>query len=142
MFCGYAQIKTHRNWWITADPFCDIGEYYRSIFNFEYRAYVKIQKPKWGYHISVLRKEEPNLNKDKFEEKNGLTISFEYDNVYNIGDNHIWFDVFSKDIDDLRRFFGLPIKPEYPLHLTIGYIENIYNINWLHNQREVSERQS
>ena len=137
MFQGYAQIKTHRNWWITADPFCDIGEYYRYVFNFQYRAYIKIQKPKWGYHISVLRKEEPKLNKDKWEEQNGLTISFQYEPVYRIGDNHVWLDIDSSDIYELRCFFGLYEEPEYSLHLTIGYIENIYNINWLNAIRNV-----
>jgi len=136
MFCGYAKTKTHRDWWITADPICDLGEFYRYCFNLENRSRIEIQKPKWGYHVIVTRKEESLINKERWEEKNDLDIIFEYNNIYKIGENHVWLDVYAPKLEEIRQFFGLPKRPEFPFHLTIGYIEHIYNLNWLNEQRE------
>ena len=135
MFCGEAQIKIYDSWWMIATPICDLGEYYRQRFNLKNKARIKIQKPKIGQHITIIRREKPLQNKDKWQERDNLSIFFEYDTAFNVGDNHVWLNVFSKEMNDLRLFFGLPEKPEYPLHLTIGYIEEIYNINWLNEQR-------
>ena len=137
MFSGCGEIKTYDSWWLIATPLCDIGEYYRNMFNLENRARIKIQKPKIGQHITIVRREEPLINKEKWEEKDKLSISFEYDISFNVGDNHVWLNVFSKEMNDLRLFFGLPENPEYPLHLTIGYIEEIYSLKWLNEQRNV-----
>ena len=60
---GYAKIVYYDNWWLTFAPIDDVGDYYRYMFNHANRARLKIQKPKWGSHISILRMEEPTQNK-------------------------------------------------------------------------------
>ena len=136
---GYGRLKVHRNWWITVDPTCDIGEYYRYLYNLTNRARIKVQKPKWGSHITLVRSEEPVQNKDKWHSQDGNIFEFYYQPKIITGDNHIWINVTCKKGTELRQLFGLPERPEFPLHLTLGYIEFIYDQRWLINERKKSQ---
>lgn len=135
MFTGYGKIKVHNNWWITLDPSCDIGTYYRKMYNFENRARIITQKPKWDCHITILRAEKPLQNKDKWQQQDGKEFEFFYENKVITGDCHIWLDIFCPQAENLREYFGLKKEPEYPFHLTLGYIEWIINEKWFNENR-------
>jgi len=130
MFTGYGKIKVHRNWWVTLDPVDDIGEYYRKTYNWENRARIITQKPKWGSHISVLRAEEPKKNKETWELQDGKDFEFYYENIVITGGSHICLNVLCPQAEELRIYFGLNKEPLFPFHLTLGYIEWIINEKW------------
>jgi len=135
---GYGHIKVHRNWWITLDPTDDIGEYYRHLYNYANRARIKVQKPKWGSHITLLRAEEPLKNKDQWTLIDNNILQFNYNPKIITGENHIWLNVTCKEGTKLRESFGLTEKPQYPLHLTLGYVEFVYNKKWFEKIKVVS----
>ena len=132
---GYGHLTVHRNWWITIDTICDIGQYYQYLYNLTNKARIRVQKPKWGYHITLIRSEEPLKNKDQWTKQNGKIFQFEYNPIIITGEKHIWLNITCKEGTKLRELFGLTKKPQYPLHLTIGYIEHIYNEKWFENQK-------
>ncbi len=72
----------------------------------------------YGAHISVV-KGERIPNPDRWKYKNGKTITFEYWPLPR-GDNdkHIWIDVYSESLRDIRATLGLPDRKKF--HITIG----------------------
>ena len=76
--------------------------------------------PPWGCHISLLRQERPRRNISQWGFLNGKTFTFEFDPEPWYNHRHVWFDIFSQDLLDIREFFGLPRYPRCPLHLSVG----------------------
>jgi hypothetical protein len=136
MFTGYGKVVVHNNWYITLNPVDDLGTYYRKMYNWENRARIITQKPKWDSHITILRAEEPLQKKYKWQEQYGKEFEFYYDNKIITGDRHIVIDVFCPQAEELRVYFGLKREPLFPFHLTIGYIEWIINEKWFEETKE------
>jgi hypothetical protein len=69
-------------------------------------------------HISVVKGEKPkNLNWWKW--RNGETIEFRYEpSPYGNNNKHIWIDVYSDELTEIRDKLGLPYRKRF--HITIG----------------------
>jgi hypothetical protein len=82
----------------------------------------KVQKPKHGSHISVIRGEiiEDSLFYQHWKKYHSNKIEFEYSNDITNNGEHFWLPVYSKELEKIRTELGLPKTPEYNFHLTIG----------------------
>jgi hypothetical protein len=133
-------------WWAILSVPGDITKYYRSLIeknayidvrsndwlesidlNFKVekewivKAKTKVTGSAWGSHVSVVKNEIPP-NIKYWKAYQNKKIYFEYDPQYlNSNKKHWWIKVFSKELDDIREELGLPIEPNSPLHITIGF---------------------
>lgn len=106
--------------WVVIDTDDEICRYYAAIVEKTFG--VKLHwKSMWGSHVSVIRGEEILANKDKwgYDEGREILINYSYD-IYTNG-QHWWLNVKSKEISDIRTFYGLP-ENDRNIHLTIGRI--------------------
>lgn len=108
-------------WWCVLDCDEEIGRYYRSLFNWENRAKIKIMAPAWGSHISIIANEPPS-NTDLWLADSGKQFKFSYDPALKSNGEYYWLDVFCEQMLELRERLGLKKEPFYPLHLTVGRI--------------------
>lgn len=74
-----------------------------------------------GAHVSFI-KSEPAPNKELWGTDLG-PVEFWYSNVMRANDRHIWIDVWSPRLNDIRVELGLPAKPLPSFHMTIGRLE-------------------
>ena len=83
------------------------------------RTSVKLQKPAWGSHVSVVRGEVPP-NADKWKEWDGEIVKIIYDPDVRTNGNHWWLRASCPRLGDLRENLGLSRDGWYNLHITIG----------------------
>jgi hypothetical protein len=81
--------------------------------------FVKIQKPAWESHVTVIRNIEPP-NKNKWELYAGEEVEFTYDIELKTAYEYFYLDVFCSRLLDIREELGFTREPECPLHLTVG----------------------
>lgn len=111
----------NEKWWLIGDCDPDLGRYYRHLLSIaNYKAFA-LTKPSWKEHITVIRDEEPpdqfKVNWEKYE---GEEIEFTYyPEIYN-NELYYWMDVECDRLTEIRLELGLPEKPEFPYHVTIG----------------------
>lgn len=82
-----------------------------------------------GTHITVIRNEEPP-NKDLWGFNDGYEIEFWYSHSTRWTDYHLWVDVYSEQLSEVRAKLGYPPKLqkvlsdgrvlEHSFHLTVG----------------------
>lgn len=119
-------LKKKPDWWCILHTDNEITRYYRY---WVYKRYgIKLCKPSWGSHISVIRGEKPWPDQHHLWNKyNGLEFEFEYShNVRQSGDttgfdrpDSYWFvDIKCDDLINIRK--ELNLKYDYGLHMTIG----------------------
>jgi len=116
---GTLKYYPYGDWWVIL--YCDNGiiEYYR--YYLEKRG-IKLQKPKHGAHISIVRGEgepEPE-HKENWLWNDGGLVLFQYSNEVVFGETHVWLPVRSQSLDELRQYLGLAPKPQFRFHLTLG----------------------
>ena len=98
----------------------ELTRYYVEQFNFAHRANdIQIMKPAWGGHISIMRGEAVK-DKRLFMSFRNKTVKFQYNPEVKGNGNHFWLDVECPDAENMREQLGLPRKPHFPFHLTIG----------------------
>lgn len=105
---------------------CDdeISKYYRHLYSREYPYLnsdrsVKLTRPVWGTHISVIRGEFiPNIKLWGLE-ANKL-IDFDYDGGVIDNGEYYWLKVSCPYLSLLRQEYGLRPEPRFGFHLTIG----------------------
>jgi hypothetical protein len=108
-------------WWLILVCCPDLGRYYRESFNYWYRARdIKLMKPAWDCHISVVRGEEP-INKELWGSWDGCEVEFRYNPELQGNGEYYWLDVECAKLLDIREKLGLG-APHFGLHLTIGRI--------------------
>lgn len=102
---------------------CDdeISKYYRTLFQREFPWRGKLTRPVWGTHVSIIRGESiPNHHLWKLNENK--IIQFEYDGGVEDNGEYYWLKVKCKELEDLRKAYGLDPYPRFGFHLTIGRI--------------------
>ena len=110
--------KMFKPWWMIIKVDGDIVEYYS--WWLEKRFGIKLQRPAWGAHISVIRNEESPVW-DKFKEKlNNKEIIFEYIPEPRSNGKHWWLKVTSDEILKIREDMGYLEDMKFAPHLTIG----------------------
>lgn len=117
MFTGKAYIQYHTAWIIAK---CDdsLVEYYR--WWYDRRYHIKLMRPKYGAHISLVRGEEEGITNGGWTRNmEGPEITFNYSNDLLTVENYVWMPVWGDDLLRIRREVGLsdPIKP---FHMTVG----------------------
>jgi hypothetical protein len=119
------QIRLHNEYWAVAHTCEELGRYYRAGFNWYNRFNgIRVGDMRWGPHISFIRGEEPT----DFFEWNALhekEIEVEIEPIYRTNGKHLWFNILSEQIFDLREKVGLKRyrythPPFNGLHLTLG----------------------
>lgn len=120
-FQSVAILKPIENWWLMAT--CD----------FEVARYYCWLAKKWGIeidvgarhgpHISVVKGEKP-FNKDLWFKLKGRKCHFEYSNQPKTNGYHVWLDVKSRELSNVRTSLGLSEKPFHSFHLTIGRLRH------------------
>jgi hypothetical protein len=108
-------------WWVIVECPKDILDYYHHWIKKEEN--IKLNKPLFGAHISVVRGEEPPLEKQnlwrKYHEKE-ITFSYQHE-VENLNE-YYWLSVECPELNELREELGLSPEVEFGFHLTIGRV--------------------
>lgn len=114
-------------WWIIATSCNDLVAYYRNMI--EKRFHVRLLKPSFDSHISVVAGEEPLQNADTWSDFHGRKVSFSYTHEVFTNGAFWWVRVKSKDLENVRKHFGLIDAGSFseigellttPFHLTVG----------------------
>lgn len=105
-----------------------IVDYYRSLIP----RYWNSQPQRYRAHVSVVRNVTPS-NMDMWGKREGVVVPFLYsDRIYN-GEIYLWLNVFSVELEEIRRELGLPISslyfdpPDgflYTFHMTLANVKN------------------
>jgi hypothetical protein len=80
----------------------------------------KLNKPKHGSHISIVRGEGEPANKKLWMLHDGGQFHFEYCHEITFGPTHVWLQVRSEELTKLRIDLGLSESPQFGFHLTLG----------------------
>lgn len=119
MFEAKAKLEYHNSWLIAK---CDqeLLEYYR--WWFWRKTHIWLMRPRWGAHISVVRGSEENEPIDGLfnHQRDNLSITFQYNNLLERHNRHIWMPAWGSDLGDVREECGLPREPIMPFHMTVG----------------------
>ena len=110
------------DWWAILSCCEELVEYYKSFAERDLNR--KLIRPKHGSHISVVRGEGEPENKERWFWNNEGLMEFEYSNEIIYGDKHVWLEVRSESLVELRKRLGLNEFPQYGFHLTLGRLEN------------------
>lgn len=109
-------------WWAVLDCDPNLGSYYRHQFWLAHHKTVRLVRPSWAEHVTVVRNEEPPL-KGAWERYAGRSFEFCYDLVPRTNGFHWWLAVYCPELWNLRVELGLPSDPEFPFHLTFGHYD-------------------
>lgn len=102
-----------RNWVVL---YCsrDLVRFYASLIP---KAKGKVQSPKHGAHITVVRDDEP---KDGARFREGERIEFFIDPRILWSEKYVWMKVEGKELVEIRRKLRLSDNPTPGFHLTVG----------------------
>ena len=118
MIEGKAKIEYHTSWIIAK---CDdeLVEYYR--WWFWKTKHIKLMRPKFGAHISIVRGFEEGIKQGNWEiNLDGEQITFYYTpDIVEIV-NYVWLPVYGDDLGMIREKVGLDREPIKPFHMTVG----------------------
>jgi len=98
-----------------------LGRYYRHMARFRFGdgLYLRLMKPAWGTHITVVRREVPAMPFDQITQWQGTEVEFQYHDL-RTNSKHVWVDVDCPSLLSFREKLGLQRDPEFPLHATVG----------------------
>lgn len=104
-------------YWAIVQMNCDIDSYYRWFLERRYN--IKLIKPAWGAHISVIRG-EPCEQWEYFKSKyNNKIIDFEYNLEFKTNGQHWWLNIVCDELKAIRQEMGYNSNG-IGLHLTLG----------------------
>lgn len=106
------------DWWVIAECCEELASYYR--MQAENHLGFKLNKPKHGAHISIVRGEGEPRNKEMWMLHSGEGMTFEYCHEMTFGPTHVWLPVRSWQLTKLRTDLGLEESPQFGFHLTLG----------------------
>ena len=117
-------LGKNNNWAILK---CDdqIGDYYRTLYQREYKALnggykLRIIKPIWSSHISYIRNSDNITNLNNWGKYQNKMVEFEYQPGVLDNGKYFWLKVNCLFLSELRMQLGLSAEPQYGFHLTIG----------------------
>ena len=117
-FKAKGRIIYHSRWVVMECP-KDIIDYYH--YWVEKKTGLKLHKPKFGSHISVIRgDEEFNRESELYRKYHEGFVEFTYSNDLQTNGDYWWLPVECKTLEKLRVELGLTKEPPFGLHLTIG----------------------
>ncbi len=112
--------KMFKPWWVIGRIDGDIGNYYSYLL--QKRHGIRLQRPAWGPHISVVRGEQTSQdNWDQFKEKyDEKSFKFTYEVSPKTNGDHWWLRVICDELKQLREDMGYSRDGKWGLHLTLG----------------------
>lgn len=124
MITSYATISYRPNWWIIAYVDYELGKYLRKLFSYAHYHTVKLGKPSWDEHITVVSQhEEDKIHKNLWNRHQNRSVSFNIILTPFTNGNAYWYPVESAELDEIRTELGLSNPREVPLHFAIGYLK-------------------
>lgn len=122
------------NWVIVTLEENDIVEYYSWFLEKEYG--IRLQRPAFGPHISLIRGEPINedlwkIGKGKWD---GHEVEFQYISPPRTNGKHWWLRIFDEtELERIRTDIGYDKKGMWVLHLTVGtpvprHLERSYKV--------------
>ena len=116
-------IKYRPNWWIWLECDYQLGKYLRKLFFNNNFGLIKLAKPSWDEHITIVSHHEYNdtfsAHWNKHENKQ---IQFEIIlETLSTNSNAWWYSIKSKELEDIREELGLGRERIIPLHFCIEY---------------------
>lgn len=117
-FTSKGMINYHSRWVILECP-KDIVDYYHYWIHRELG--IKLHKPKFGSHVSVIRgSEEFNRETPLYRKYHEEEVAFQYSNQIETNGDYWWLPVHCEILGQLRAELGLEKEPTFGFHLTIG----------------------
>lgn len=112
--------KMFKEGWVICSLECDITSYYSWFL--EKIHGIKLQRPAWGAHISIVRGENVKNDvwsqiKEKYHQK---PLKFVYEVSPKTNGEHWWLKVTCEDFFLIRKELCLNPFPKFPYHLTLG----------------------
>jgi len=120
MFRSVARVNYH-TCWITAECDGEILDYY---WWWWWKAkHVKLMKPMFGAHISIVRGKEEEIEEGWWECGLRGKVEFCYhpERLF-LYDTHVWLPVSGEGLNNIRESVGLLRNPVMPFHMTIGRV--------------------
>jgi hypothetical protein len=136
-------LKMFKPWWIIVSlgEENQFAEYYAWFYEKQHG--IKLQRPAFGAHISVVRGEETEKeNWENFKKSyNNKDITFTYNVSPRTNGQHVWLRVISEELKNLREQMGYSRDGKWGLHLTLGmptplYLERNYFV-WRMYQKNI-----
>ena len=101
----------------------DLAEYYAWFL--KKRFSLKLNPPLRGSHVTIISDRIIDADAEKFklssEKYNNTLVNFEYDTDTRSNGEHWWLRVTCEEAYKIRFECGLPEKPYFNLHLTLGH---------------------
>lgn len=93
--------------------------------------YLKVNYPKFGAHISVVRNEQPP-KMNNWLKHNNKEIKFEYEGLIYNDEIYFWLNTFSIELEEIRHELGLSnygdvtLSPDkkHKFHITVANLKN------------------
>jgi len=104
--------------WVYLECCSELGRYYRYAARFLDPKFIRLMRPAWGTHVTVVRREIPSIEWPLWN-SNGSLVEFRYKYLRTNG-KHVWLDADCEQMLDLRVLVGLSRNPEFDLHITVG----------------------
>jgi hypothetical protein len=104
-------------WWTVLECAPSLLDPHRAVV--EARHGVRLTRPRWGAHLSVVSGEAP-LVPERWGWRRGEEIEFLYAEEAETDGVFFWLRVLSEELLDIRAALGLVRQPRSPLHLTLG----------------------
>ncbi len=115
--------RVSEKWWLTIK--CDTGlaDYYRHLYHLSTYRCEKIQAPSWREHVTLIRNEEPPIEKQCYWEKHeGKVVEFSVIPEIQTNGEYYWFPAEFGLGHKIREELGLG-EPFYPFHFSIGHTQ-------------------
>ena len=112
--CG----KGGNPWWLIARCDGEIVEYYRWWINRVHQ--IKVQRPLFGAHVSVMRGEAPLCGHDQWGVHQDQSLEIAYGHELTHAQGYWFLPVQCRALEEVRLTFGLEARPQFGFHLTIG----------------------
>lgn len=117
--------KNFDEWWCLVQLDKEIASYYRWFLK---RWGQETSSPNglWGFHVSVIKGEEPKKNKNNWAKMNGKEVTIHYGSWINYSNGrHAWIDCYSDDLSEIREYYGLYVNNrKLKYHATLGRLKN------------------
>jgi len=108
MFYSYGIIRYDKSDGdrVTVSVEQSIADYYYALIPKYYRTV----KPRWPAHVTVVSPIDPIIHWDKWRNKESQIASFVYDPTILYENSYWWFNLWSIEMEDIRKELGLTIK--------------------------------
>lgn len=115
-----AKDQGDRKWWmlLSADP--GIVDFYNWLCI--RHGWEMLKGSRYGPHISVVSGEKPKYI-EVWNQLPNTYHNFEYSNEIRTDGDFVWVDVRSNELEQVRTELGLPARPYFSFHLTIGRLK-------------------